>query len=299
MQTSCSSLRCLSLTTSPARPAKCATCIAPSPFFGQRSNLRNVRWLRDTRIPTVNVQASIDVWQTIAQLKGGAASLAVFLETAPPPLYLVYMLAAGFGLPCSEDALVVWAGSNIFRGVYGGPAGVAYVLGIIYFGVVVSDMLTFYLGVALQKGFFKSLKKSLFSNSKSFDRAVSVINKRSRSIGAIQRFSLGFRGPLCLVCGFTGVAPSKFALGAAVGALGTMPLQILVGYFLRNTPNPYLTAFAVVSAPNLFGQLLGPILSVTGLYFAGKEQSPQSVSQDSDTEADIKDSSSGSEGAKQ
>lgn len=46
--------------------------------------------------------------------------------------------------------------------------------------------------------------------------------------GAIQRFSLGFRGPLCLVCGFTGVAPSKFALGAAVGALGTMPLQILV-----------------------------------------------------------------------
>lgn len=41
---------------------------------------------------------------------------------------------------CSEDALVVWAGSNIFRGVYGGPAGVAYVLGIIYFGVVVSDM---------------------------------------------------------------------------------------------------------------------------------------------------------------
>ena len=46
--------------------------------------------------------------------------------------------------------------------------------------------------------------------------------------GAIQRFSLGFRGPLCLVCGFTGVAPSKFALGAALGALGTMPLQILV-----------------------------------------------------------------------
>lgn len=49
-----------------------------------------------------------------------------------------------------------------------------------------------------------------------------------RASGAIQRFSLGFRGPLCLVCGFTGVAPSKFALGAAVGALGTMPLQILV-----------------------------------------------------------------------
>ena len=51
---------------------------------------------------------------------------------------------------------------------------------------------------------------------------------KMRAAGAIQRFSLGFRGPLCLVCGFTGVAPSKFAVGAAVGALGTMPLQILV-----------------------------------------------------------------------
>lgn len=45
-------------------------------------------------------------------------------------------------LQCSEDALVVWVGSNIFRGVYGGPTGIAYVLGIIYFGVVVSDMVS-------------------------------------------------------------------------------------------------------------------------------------------------------------
>ena len=53
-------------------------------------------------------------------------------------------------------------------------------------------------------------------------------------------------------------------------------LECLQGYFLRRTANPYLTAFAVVSAPNLCGQLLGPILSATGLYFAGKEQSQPS-----------------------
>ena len=40
-------------------------------------------------------------------MQGGAASLGAFLEAAPPPLYLVYMLAAGVGFPCSEDALVV------------------------------------------------------------------------------------------------------------------------------------------------------------------------------------------------
>ena len=48
-----------------------------------------------------------------------------------------------FYLQCSEDALVVWVGSNIFKGVYGGWQGIAYVLSIVYVGVVVSDMVSF------------------------------------------------------------------------------------------------------------------------------------------------------------
>lgn len=73
----------------------------------------------------------------------------------------------------------------------------------------------------------------------------------------------------------------------------------LQGYFLRNTPNPYLTAFAVVTAPNLFGQFLGPILSVIGLYFAGKDNSPQATPSEADnTEADSKDSSPRSDRAR-
>ena len=64
-------------------------------------------------------------------------------------------------------------------------------------------------------------------------RAISCRETSSATAGAIQRFSLGFRGPLCLVCGFTGVSPQKFALGAAVGALGTMPLQLTVVSFVQ------------------------------------------------------------------
>ena len=49
-------------------------------------------------------------WQTSVQVvQGGASSLAVFLETAPPPLYLVYMLAAGFGIPVSTGNLILRA----------------------------------------------------------------------------------------------------------------------------------------------------------------------------------------------
>lgn len=91
-------------------------------------------------------------------------------------------------MQCSEDALVVWVGSNIAKGVYGGWQQNLWVLSIIYFGVVVSDMVsitkecgnslacfyllsdsmpdglqvTFYMGVGLKMGFFKKLKDSLF-----------------------------------------------------------------------------------------------------------------------------------------
>lgn len=44
--------------------------------------------------------------------------------------------------------------------------------------------------------------------------------------GLVQRFSLGFRGPLCLVAGFLGIRPAVFASGVAAGAFGTMALQI-------------------------------------------------------------------------
>lgn len=88
--------------------------------------------------------------------------MGAFLESAPPPCYLIYLLAAGFGLPCSEDALVAWVGANIARSLYGGAQQTVWVLCIVYLGVVVSDMITFGIGALLKQGFFRSLKNSLF-----------------------------------------------------------------------------------------------------------------------------------------
>ena len=67
------------------------------------------------------------------------------------------------------------------------------------------------------------------------------MNRWGRAVGLIERLSLGFRGPLCLVCGFMGVHPGRFFAGVCVGALITMPLQLLLGYLLRHNPNPYIT----------------------------------------------------------
>lgn len=117
--------------------------------------------------------------------------------------------------------------------------------------------------------------------------------------GTVQRFSLGFRGPLCLISGFSGVPATRFAAGASIGALGTMPIQLTIvsktsciclailvffvfpigqaklastllkslttwcfvkqGYLMRNSPNVYLSSLALVAVPNIIGNYLGPL----------------------------------------
>eukprot|EP00963_Diacronema_lutheri_P005925 scaffold489_cov309-Pavlova_lutheri.AAC.5 len=51
-------------------------------------------------------------------------------------------------------------------------------------------------------------------------------------------------------------------------ALITMPLQLAVGYALRNTASPYLAALAIVTGPNAVGHVIGPLLAGLGYSFA-------------------------------
>ena len=56
----------------------------------------------------------------------------------------------------------MWVGAGICNGKYGGTAGVARVLAIVWVGVVVSDLLTWSLGALARRGFLRSLKDRLF-----------------------------------------------------------------------------------------------------------------------------------------
>lgn len=98
-----------------------------------------------------------------------------------------------------------------------------------------------------------------------------MVNKHGGKIGFIQRFILGFRGPLCLACGITGVSPRTFFLGTSLAALCTLPLQLLAGVLLRNSGNPYLAALAVIALPTLFGNVLGTLGAALGIFFANKK----------------------------
>ena len=61
-------------------------------------------------------------------------------------------------------------------------------------------------------------------------------------VGFVQRFTIGFRGPLCLVSGFSGVTLADFVIGASIGACITMSIQILLVSFCEKVLRQVLKA---------------------------------------------------------
>ena len=134
-------------------------------------------------------------------------------------------------------------------------------LAALYAGIVLSDFVTFWIGRALRLGLFAPLAKRLKlndhgdddeSNRLSVDENTST-NEESTSnqvimpatptkttlrrlqqagdwAGFMIRFSVGTRGPLMLLAGFSNqIAFAKFAFGASLGAAITLPLQLYAG----------------------------------------------------------------------
>lgn len=217
------------------------------------------------RRSTCTCRWSVGQWtdQVVAYLDGAHAM--------PLQFHLGYLVLAGLGVPLSEDAFVVWIGATLSNGssIYAtSKVKMASCLAVVYVGVVLSDMVTFLVGVALREGLFQRMREAIVKDQQTFDRATAMVRKWGYMIGAVERFSLGFRGPLCIMCGYLGVSTLQFFQGVCAGALLTMPLQLAVGYALRNTASPYLAALAMVAGPNAVGHVLGPLLAGLGYTFA-------------------------------
>ncbi|CAM9274166.1 unnamed protein product, partial [Sphacelaria rigidula] len=83
------------------------------------------------------------------------------------------------------------------------------------------------------------------------------IRSSGRFVGVAERFMVGARGPMTLLCGFTGVPFTRFAAGVALGAFfGTVPIQLAVGHVLRDRPE----IMASIGAAFLSYYALGPPL---------------------------------------
>ncbi len=73
--------------------------------------------------------------------------------------------------------------SRLWRGLYGGWQQSAYVLGLVYIGVVVSDYLTFGIGLLLRMGFLKPLRNKLLRDPSTVEKAEQGIQRWSKYIG--------------------------------------------------------------------------------------------------------------------
>jgi len=82
-----------------------------------------------------------------------------------PVIFLMWVFAAELETPANLTSLsevqVAWVGANAANGKYGGWRTFLPVVAIVYVGVVLSDLITFGIGVLLRLGFLKRLRKSL------------------------------------------------------------------------------------------------------------------------------------------
>ena len=184
----------------------------------------------------------------------------------PPVAYFLALMAAGCGVPVSEDALCVFAGAVVWP--FQSQDQKRKLFLALYLGVVGSDFVTFWIGRAMRSGILAPLAKKLNLNSSTTgsssddntvmqqpnDNETSALSQTStpsttippkiavqqrflqragRWAGFVIRFSVGTRGPLMLMTGFSNQVPFvPFALGASLGGMVTVPLQLYVGYAL-------------------------------------------------------------------
>jgi membrane protein DedA with SNARE-associated domain len=215
---------------------------------------------------------------------GAAGSQAQLLQSmtqralaTPPVAYFLALMAAGCGVPVSEDALCVFAGAVLWP--FQSQDQRRKLFMALYLGVVGSDFVTFWIGRAMRSGILAPLAKKF--NLQSSTTGISTtsndntvmqqqndhdnnetttsspssqtstkkapkttvqqrfLQRAGRWAGFVIRFSVGTRGPLMLMTGFSNQVPFiPFALGASVGAMVTVPLQLYVGYALSMRGSP-------------------------------------------------------------
>ena len=85
-------------------------------------------------------------------------------------------------------------------------------------------------------------------------------------IGFVTRLSIGVRGPLMLLAGFSGSVPfGRFALGSALGGVLSLSLQLLLGYWLRDHPGAVVGTVAGASTVVCAAPIAAAVLSGAAL----------------------------------
>ena len=143
-------------------------------------------------------------------------------------LMLVYaaLLAAGMGLPISEDTVILATGAMADRGI----VETHWALIVCYLGVLSGDFVLFSIGRHLGP---RMLEMKFFKKILPEDRRQKtelMFAKRGPFAVFISRFLIGFRVPGFATAGLLGMSPWRFLMWDALGAAITAPLVFGLGY---------------------------------------------------------------------
>ncbi|EOA18759.1 hypothetical protein CARUB_v10007355mg [Capsella rubella] len=169
---------------------------------------------------------------------------------APGWVYFWLLMAAGFGLFVSEEALNIWVGITLARMltldgtwqsfVESFSRNAPYILSTVswvYWGVCLSDMIPFYLGKLFrQSGASDDVCSKLGIGKEKALSITKAVEKYGNLSGFVERFSLGMRNPTAFFAGALGISPECFFAGVCCGGLITLPLQLVIGFLLRERP---------------------------------------------------------------
>ncbi|KAL3725125.1 hypothetical protein ACJRO7_030183 [Eucalyptus globulus] len=183
-------------------------------------------------------------------------------EYAPGWIYFWLLMAAGCGLFISEEALNIWVGITLSRmlsldGTWqlfaeSFSRNAPYILSTVmwvYWGVCISDMIPFYLGKLFrQTGASDDVCAKLGIGKEKVENITRVVQKYGNLIGFVERFSIGVRNPTAFLAGASGISPEYFFAGVCCGGLITLPIQLGIGFLLRERP-----LFAVATVATAVG----------------------------------------------
>ncbi|CAO2839904.1 unnamed protein product [Amaranthus hypochondriacus] len=203
----------------------------------------------------------------------------VLPQYAPGWIYFWLLVAAGFGLFISEEALNIWVGITLARklcldGTWQSFAAsfsdnATYIISTVlwvYWGVCISDMIPFYLGKLFsQSGLSDDVYSKLGIGKEKVANITDAIKRYGNLSGFVERFSLGVRNTTSFLAGAMGVSPECFFAGVCCGGLITLPIQLAIGFLLRERP---LFALATVAtAVGILTMFPYAVAASTALFF--------------------------------
>ncbi|KAF9606783.1 hypothetical protein IFM89_028159 [Coptis chinensis] len=179
---------------------------------------------------------------------------------APGWIYFWLLMAAGCGLFVSEEALNIWVGISLARlltldGTWASFAesfsrNASYIISTVlwvYWGVCISDMVPFYFGKLFRRtGASNDVCSKLGIDKEKAVYITRAVQKYGNLIGFVERFSIGVRNPTAFLAGALGISADCFFAGVCLGGLITLPVQLAIGFFLRERPVVALASVATI-----------------------------------------------------